>query len=227
MWRRCCCCCCPKQTSRRQPDLSERPSQISEHELQGLNHDLEALHSTLESERERGSELEKQREEALAENQIYKATERELKSRLDLMKTKERESRKLQENNEALKVQAAKLMEARTMEKTHHDHRVKSLSDLKDSAASLRTQTEALTAKKRSMEKDVERAKSRLEAAQNTLGKLKARESEIARHTSKAVESSRALARRTQLLNLQLIWSRVLLNSQRRCFHHWQETKLY
>ena len=225
MWRRCCCCCCKKET--RQAEISERSSHPSEQELQGVIQDLQTAQTALEAEKARTAGLIVQKEEVVAEHPIYKATARELTTRLSELKAKEQDLLQLQDTNESLRMQVANLLELRSHEKSQQDDHSKRVTESRDTALSLRSQFEAITSKKRQAEKDSDRVKSRLESAQTALAKLKTRENEIARQTSKVAETSRTQIRRARLLTLQLIWSRVLLNSQLHAFHHWNRSKIH
>lgn len=217
MWRRCCCC---KKTEKK-TDLSERSSHPFEQELQGVIKDLQTAHTALEAEKAKTAGLVHQKAEAEAEHPIYQATARELLTRIENLKGQRLALADLQDSNESLRLQIAALLEQRSQEKNQLEGRNKHLEELQENALSLHSQCETLIGKKRQAEKDSERAKSRLEAAQITLVKLKTRESEIARQTAKVTESSRSQARRSRLLTLHLIWSRLLLNRQARALHRW------
>ena len=222
MWRRCCRCC---KKQEKQADLSEHSLHPSEQELQGVIKDLQTSRTALEAERAKTAGLMQQKAEVEAEHPIYQATVRDLLTRVEEMKGRKLDLSQLQDTNEALRQQVADLIEQRSRQKTQSEDRSKHLAELRESALSLHSQCEALIGKKRQAEKDSEKAKLRLEAAQTALTKLKTRESEIARQTSKVVESSRTQARRSRLLTLHLIWSRVLLHRQSRAWHHWSRSK--
>ena len=222
MWRRCCRCC---KKQEKQADLSEHSLHPSEQELQGVIKDLQTSRTALEAERAKTAGLMQQKAEVEAEHAIYQATVRDLLTRVEEMKGRKLDLSQLQDTSEALRQQVADLIEQRSRQKTQLEDRSKHLAELRESALSLHSQCEALIGKKRQAEKDSEKAKLRLEAAQTALTKLKTRESEIARQTSKVVESSRTQARRSRLLTLHLIWSRVLLHRQSRAWHHWSRSK--
>ena len=138
------------------------------------------------------------------------------------MAARERELRKLCDAIGGLREQATQLSEQHAKQLVLAEDRQQHFSDLLSLSQQHRSDCDSAVSRKRQLEKEAERMKSRLDAEANSLGKLKTKETEIARHAGKVVDSRRALARRKTLMHLQVLWSKGLMNREMRALSCWR-----